>query len=110
MPKVQVFDPPMCCATGICGPTVDRDLVRFASDLDWLKGQGVAVERFNLSQQPGVFAGDADVRVVLEAKGEAGLPLVRVDGELRSSGAYPSREELAAWAGLEEPACGGALP
>jgi hypothetical protein len=110
MPKVQVFDPPMCCATGICGPTVDRDLVRFASDLDWLRGQGVAVERFNLSQQPGVFAGDPDVRAVLEAKGEAGLPLVRVDGELRSSGAYPSREELAAWAGLEEPACGGALP
>jgi hypothetical protein len=23
MPKVQVFDPPMCCSTGVCGPEVD---------------------------------------------------------------------------------------
>lgn len=53
MIAVRVFDPAMCCSTGICGPSVDPQLVRFAADLDWLKGQGVSVERFNLSQQPG---------------------------------------------------------
>jgi AhpD family alkylhydroperoxidase len=94
----------MCCSTGICGPSVDPQLVRFAADLDWLKGQGVSVERFNLSQQPGAFAGDEDVRAALETKGNDGLPLVKVDGEVKSTGVYPSRDELAAWAGVGAPA------
>ena len=71
--KVLVFDPAMCCSTGICGPSVDPKLVRFAADLDWLKSQGASVERFNLSQQPAAFAGDAAVKNALETKGEAAL-------------------------------------
>jgi len=101
MTIIHVFDPAMCCDTGICGPSVDAALVRFAADLDWLKSQGVAVERFNLSQQPAAFADDAAVKATLEAKGEAGLPLIKVNGEIKSSGLYPSRDELAAWAGLQ---------
>ncbi len=100
MTVIRVFDPAMCCSTGVCGPSVDPQLVRFAADLDWLKTQGVSVERFNLSQQPAAFAEDAAVKAALETQGEAGLPLVRVDGELKSIGVYPSRDELAAWAGL----------
>ena len=100
MSTVRVFDPAMCCSTGICGPSVDPQLVRFAADLDWLKSQGVSVERFNLSQQPAAFADDAAAKSALETKGEAGLPLVKVNGELKSSGSFPSRAELAAWAGL----------
>ncbi|MEO6603378.1 MAG: arsenite efflux transporter metallochaperone ArsD [Polyangiaceae bacterium] len=103
MISVRVFDPAMCCSTGICGPSVDPRLARFAADLDWLKSQGAAVERFNLSQQPAAFADDAAVKAALEAKGEAGLPLVKVNGEVKSSGTYPSRDELAAWAGVVTP-------
>jgi AhpD family alkylhydroperoxidase len=33
------------------------------------------------------------------------LPLVKVNGEIKSTGLYPSREQLAAWAGI-----GGAAP
>jgi len=103
MTAVRVFDPAMCCSTGICGPSVDPALVRFSADLDWLKSQGVSVERFNLSQQPAAFAEDAAVKTALESKGEAGLPLVKVDGEVKSSGTYPSRDELASWAGVGAP-------
>ncbi len=55
MSKVQIYDKPMCCSTGVCGPEVDPVLPRFAADLDWLKSQGHAVERFNLAQQPAAF-------------------------------------------------------
>lgn len=103
MIAVRVFDPAMCCSTGICGPSVDPKLVRFSADLDWLKSQGVAVERFNLSQQPAAFANDTEVKTALETKGEAGLPLVKVNGEVKSSGTYPSRDELAKWAGVGAP-------
>jgi hypothetical protein len=99
----------MCCSSGACGPSVDLQFARFSADLDWLKTQGVSVERFNLAQQPAAFAGDQTVRSALETKGEAGLPVVKVNGEIKSSGVYPSRAELSAWAGLGEPA-GHSIP
>ena len=48
MHKLEVFDPPMCCSTGVCGPSVDPNLVRFAADLEWLKSKGVEINRCNL--------------------------------------------------------------
>ena len=53
MTKLEVFDPPMCCSSGVCGPKVDPVLPRFAADLEWMKSQGVAVSRYNLAQLPG---------------------------------------------------------
>ena len=67
--KIQVLDPPMCCSTGVCGPAVDPELVRFAADLDWLKRQGVEVERHNLSQQPAAFSGNDVVNAALSKDG-----------------------------------------
>lgn len=103
MTTVHVFDPAMCCSSGVCGTSVDPQLARFAADLDWLKSQGVSVERFNLSQQPAAFAADTEVKDALEAKGEEALPLVKVNGDVRSIGTYPSRDELAAWSNVGAP-------
>jgi AhpD family alkylhydroperoxidase len=99
--KIQLFDPPMCCPTGVCGPTVDPALQRIAADLDWLKGRGVEVERFNLSSDPGVFMANAIVAESLEKEGNACLPLTLVDGRAMCKGGYPTREMLAGFAGLE---------
>ena len=100
---MTVFDPAMCCSTGVCGPDVDPRLVRFAADLDWIAEQGVKVTRFNLAQQPGAFVQDADAKRTLEIAGESGLPLIKVDGVVKSSGTFPVRHELAAWAGVAAP-------
>lgn len=94
---IQVFDKPMCCSTGICGPQVDQTLVRFAGDLDWLRRQGVQVERYNLSQQPREFAQVAEVRAALQAKGVDALPIIRVNGRIVCQGTYPSRQVMASW-------------
>jgi AhpD family alkylhydroperoxidase len=104
MTVVHIFDPAMCCSTGVCGPSVDPRLARFAADLDWLKSNGVSVERFNLSHQPAAFVQDATVKLALESEGDSCLPLVKVNGEVKSKGTYPSRDELATWAGLDAPA------
>lgn len=103
--KLDVFDPAMCCSTGVCGPSVDPALASFAADLDWVAARGGSVRRYNLGQEPGAFAEREPIRALLHEGGEAALPIVTVDGEVRSSGRYPSRDELAAWAGvaLDEP-------
>jgi AhpD family alkylhydroperoxidase len=101
MPTITVFDPPMCCATGVCGPAVDPALAQFAGDLDWLKSQGVTVRRFNLAQEPARFAENAEVKALLDQSGSDALPAILAGDKLAASGRYPTREELAQWAGLK---------
>ncbi len=98
MTTVEVFDPPMCCSTGVCGPAVDPALATFAADLQWAGENGAIVTRYNLAQEPGRFAGHDAVRKLLAEVGQDVLPVVVVDGEVRSSGRYPDRAEIAAWA------------
>ena len=100
MSKIQVFDPAMCCNTGVCGPEVDPSLVTFAADLEWLNAQGTQVDRINLAQQPQLFAQHDAIRQLLETQGESALPAVVVDGAIKQCGCYPSRDQLATWAGV----------
>lgn len=124
MTNIQVFDPALCCSSGVCGTDVDQKLVDFSADVDWAKQQGAQIERFNLAQQPMAFADNAAVKDLLQQHGEAALPVILVDSQVSLSGSYPSRDVLAAWLGLSDlqPAaseattaqasacCGGAAP
>ena len=100
MKAIQVFDPALCCSTGVCGGEVDQSLVGFSADVDWARQQGATVERFNLAQEPMAFAENPAVRGFLERSGAEALPLILVDGEVALAGRYPRRAELARWAGL----------
>ncbi len=100
MSKVQVFDPAMCCSTGVCGPNPDPVLPRFAADLQWLESQGITVERYNLAQQPHAFAASEIVKGALAEYGNNCLPLILVNGAIVSRGSYPTRNDLATFAGL----------
>jgi len=99
MSRIDVFDPPMCCSTGVCGPVVDPALPRFAGDLSWLGQNGVEVARYNLAQEPLAFTLNPAVLELLKDPGPDALPVVLVDGTVASQGRYPSREEMAAWTG-----------
>ena len=107
MKAIQVFDPPLCCNTGVCGADVDQSLVDFSADVSWANRNGARIDRFNLAQQPMAFAENTTVKGFLERSGQAGLPLVLVEGEIAMAGRYPTRGELIRWAGLlpiaEEP-------
>lgn len=113
MKSIQVFDPALCCSTGVCGVNIDQALVTFATDVDWLKSSGQQIERFNLAQQPMAFAQNAIVKAYLERSGQDALPLILVDGEVALAGRYPTRLELARWTGVTLPSipiascCGG---
>lgn len=103
MKTIQVFDPAMCCNTGVCGVDVDQHLVTFAADVDWAQQNGAQIERFNLARQPMAFADNAIVKGLLERTGQTVLPVTLVDGQLALAGRYPSREDLARWAGIQAP-------
>ena len=99
MKKLEVYDPAMCCSTGVCGPEVDPVLVAFAADLKWVEAQGVTVQRYNLGQEPQAFAANPAVVREMEA-GMDRLPIIAVNGQIVSTGAHLSREQLARKLGL----------
>ncbi len=101
MTTIHVFDPALCCSTGVCGVDVDQQLVDFSADLEWATQNGAQIERFNLAQQPMAFAENPAAKGFLERSGADALPLILVDGEIALAGRYPNRAELARWAGIQ---------
>lgn len=97
MKTIQVYDPAMCCSTGICGPSIDPDLVNFAGMLAQLASKGIQIERYNLGQQPIEFAKNSIVKELLQKEGTEALPVIFWDGEIHLKGRYPTKEERPEW-------------
>jgi hypothetical protein len=94
--QVRVFDPEMCCSSGVCGPAPDPALIEFQQACERLQAAGAEVQRYQLSRQPQAFVGTPAVYQLLLQRGAAALPVVMVDGEIVSAGAYPTDRQLAA--------------
>lgn len=101
MTKLQIFDPPMCCTSGVCGTNVDTKLVKFLNDIEWLKHQGIEVERYGLAFEPAAFASNEVVKKALEQEGNDCLPLILANNEIAHKSSYPERKKLAEICGIE---------
>ena len=101
MSTITVFDPAMCCSSGVCGPKPDQKLSVFSADLSHLESLGHTVTRHNLAQEAAAFAANLTVRAMLEAHKNDALPIIMRDGEMVSYGTYPTREQLVAMAAGE---------
>ncbi|MDQ0861497.1 hypothetical protein QFZ72_004976 [Bacillus sp. V2I10] len=95
--KVEIFDPAMCCSTGVCGPSVDPELTRVASAVYSLSQKGYVIKRYNLANDPCEFANNNLINQKLHEKGPDVLPITLLDGEVVKEGSYPSTEEFAEW-------------
>lgn len=94
MRKMVIYDPAMCCSTGVCGPSVDGELLRVSTVINRLKNRGVLVERHNLSNNPQAFVDNKEVNKLLNSDGVDVLPVTMVDGKVVKTKAYPSNEEF----------------
>lgn len=100
MKKIAIYEPAMCCSTGLCGVGVDPELLRISTVLNSLKKAGITVDRFNLSSTPQEFVTNTDVNKLLMEKGVACLPITVVEGVIVKTGGYPANKELMAWTAL----------
>jgi hypothetical protein len=103
--QVRVFEPALCCNTGVCGPDMaadsDDSLVVFTADMAFVKSQNGDIERHNMANDPMAFVTSETAKAFLEVAGSDGLPLTTVDGVTVMTGKYPTREQLLKFAGLE---------
>lgn len=97
MKKLEVFDPAMCCPTGVCGPSVNPELTRIASALFLLEGKGFSIKRYNLGSEPDAFISNQKVNQLLNEKGPDSLPIILFNDEIVKAISYPTNDELASW-------------
>ena len=100
MSKVEIFDPALCCPTGVCGPSVDPELTRVATAIFLLEKKGFDIKRYNLGTEPAIFVENKEVNKVLHEKGPDSLPVALVESKIVKIGSYPTNEELAEWFGV----------
>lgn len=102
MKKIEIFDPAMCCPTGVCGPSVDPELIRISAAVQNLKNKGIDIVRYNLGSEPSAFVANETINKLLMEKGPDVLPVIVVDGEVVKEAGYPTNAELAALTGMAE--------
>lgn len=100
MKKIDIFDPAMCCATGVCGPSIDPELMRVATLVNTIKQRGFDISRHNLSGEPQDFVANKKVSDLLSKEGADVLPITLIDGEVIKTKEYPSNEEFEKWLGI----------
>lgn len=97
--KIEIYDPAMCCSTGVCGPSVDTELLRVATVVDSLKKQGVDIARFNLASEPQAFVTNKTVNDLLMQDNDI-LPVTLVDGAVVKSKAHLTNDEFTEYTGI----------
>jgi hypothetical protein len=91
---IELFDPPMCCPTGLCGPELDQTLLDVSEMLLTLKAEGTPVERYQMTSHPHQFMQNNEVMRLVRQQQMAALPITTVRGQVIKTGAYPSLAEL----------------
>lgn len=96
--RIELFDPPMCCPGGLCGPAIDPALLDLNEAVLRLKNEhGVAVNRYLLQQQGRKFMENPEVLALLQEHGTDVLPVTAVNGTVVKTRAFPSYEELVSY-------------
>jgi hypothetical protein len=94
---IEIYDPPMCCPSGLCGPSIDPALLDINEAILRLKKDHdgkVTIERYLLTQQGPKFMQNPNVLALLKSHGVEVLPITTVNGEVIKQQAYPSYDEL----------------
>jgi hypothetical protein len=91
---VELFDPPMCCPTGLCGPTLDQTLLDVNEMILALQADGVTVARYQMTGQPQAFLSSPEVMRLVREKLMEALPITAVRGQVVKVGAYPTLSEV----------------
>ena len=100
MKKIEIFDPAMCCSTGVCGPAIDPELMRMATLINSLQEKGIIISRHGLSNDPMAFISNKVINDILQNEGAESLPVTLVDGQVAKTKVYPTNQELSEWLGI----------
>jgi len=94
---IEIFDPPMCCPGGMCGPVIDPALLDVNEAILKVKKESdgqVKIERYLLTQQTTKFLQNPEVLELLHSQGTLALPVTAINGKVVKQKIYPTYAEL----------------
>lgn len=97
MKKITIYEPAMCCPTGLRGVGVDPELLRISTAVNNLEEKDIEIKRYNLINSPMQFVTNKTVNEMINKNGVDELPFVLVDDQIVITGRYPTNEEIAAY-------------
>lgn len=100
MTKLSIYDPAMCCPTGMCTVSIDPEFLRVATSLHTLRKTGIEIHRYNLSSMPEQFVNNKIVNDYLNQHGADVLPITLLDDEVVLTKRYPTNSEMTEMLGL----------
>ncbi|MBR9682298.1 MAG: arsenite efflux transporter metallochaperone ArsD [Candidatus Aenigmarchaeota archaeon] len=98
--KIELFESAMCCPTGLCGPSINTEVLRISTVVDFLDQKGITIKRYNLTSNTKEFVSNKTINEMLDKEGDNILPITIVDGKVEKKGAYPSNAEFKEWTGI----------
>lgn len=94
MKTMIIYEPAMCCETGICGVGVDPELIRLSAVINNLKRSGITIKRYNLNSFPQEFIDNIEINKLINSDGVDALPATVVDGKIVKTKKYPTNAEI----------------
>lgn len=91
---LEIFDPPMCCPTGLCGPVLDQTLLDVSEMIFALQSKGFAVKRYQMASDPNAFLNNEAVMQLVREQQMSALPVIVINGQIIKSGSYPTMAEI----------------
>lgn len=101
MNEIKIYEPAMCCSTGLCGVNVDKELLRVSTTINALRKKGAKIERYNLSNAPKEFVSNKAINEHINKNGIKTLPIIMVNGEIVKTNSYPTNEDFENWCGIK---------
>lgn len=92
--SIEIFDPPMCCPTGLCGPVLDQTLLDLNEMILYFQGQGFSIKRYQMASDPNAFLNNENVMQLVRKMQMNALPITLVNSQIIKTGEYPSKSEI----------------
>lgn len=99
--EIKIFEPALCCESGVCGPSIDPELLRITAVVRSMNKRGFQTRRYNLAMSPMEFTKHGEVTALMQEKGMEVLPITLRGDAVVKMGSYPTNAELSEWSGLD---------
>ena len=92
---INIYEPPMCCSTGLCGPSPDTKLMDLQDVIKRLEKEfpEVQINRYSMNFNPKDFMQNPAVFAKVKAEKTNALPIITINDEIVKEKDYMSYDE-----------------
>ncbi|SHK12788.1 Arsenical resistance operon trans-acting repressor ArsD [Geosporobacter subterraneus DSM 17957] len=93
---INIYEPPMCCSSGVCGPSPDTKLMDLQNTIKRIQKEfpEVQINRYSMNFNPKDFMQNPAVFAKVKAEKTEALPIITINGDIIKEKDYMSYDEF----------------